>query len=317
MTTVATSVSAVDSTTTVAPEGAVGSARRDTISGILMSVPALLLLLAFVIVPFLMAIYLSFTNTKLGSARAPEFVGFQWYSRLATDPTFWRGLLNNALFALVVVPVQTAMALGLALMLNRPLRGMAGFRTFFFMPVVFPMALVAVIWKLIYSRGEDGLLNSALHAVSFGHIGAQDWLGTSKWALLSIIVLSIWQGVGFQMVIILAGLQGIPGNLYEAASIDRASKWQQFRNITLPQLRNTLIFVIMVTTILSFRLFDQIYILTQGGPQDSTTTVMFQAVTTAFDKNNVGKASAITVIFFLIVLSLTLVQRRVLKEEAN
>lgn len=302
-------------------DGPVGSSRRDTRSGILMALPAVIGLILFVLIPFLLAIYLSTQNVKLNSPRPPKFVGLEQYQRILFDPqfapTFWRGLLNNAIFALVVVPVQTGIALGIALLLNRPLRGMGAFRTMFFMPVVFPMALVAVIWKLIYARGEDGLLNAAIHAMTFGSVGPQDWLGDSTWALLAIIVLSIWQGVGFQMVIILAALQGIPTTLYEAAAIDKASKWNQFRFITLPQLRNTLIFVVMVTSILAFRLFDQVYILTAGGPQNSTTTVMYQAVTTAFDQNNVGRASAITVVFFLIVLSLTLIQRRVLKEEVN
>ena len=117
------------------------------------------------------------------------------------------------------------------------------------------------------------------------------------------------------MVIILAGLQGIPRELYEAASLDRAGRWRQFRHVTLPGLRNTLVFVVLVTTILAFRLFDQIYIMTQGGPQQATTTVMYQAVTSAFDANNVGRASAVTVLFFLIVLAVALVQRRLLREE--
>lgn len=302
-------------------DGPVGSGKRDTRSGILMALPAVIGLIVFVVVPFIMAIWLSTQNVKLNSARPPDFVGLQQYQRILFDeqfaPTFWRSLLNNAIFALVVVPVQTALALAIALMLNRPLRGMGAFRTMFFMPVVFPMALVAVIWKLIYSRGEDGMLNAVLGLVSGGNIPPQDWLGDSKWALLAIIVLSIWQGVGFQMVIILAALQGIPSSLYEAAAIDKASSWQQFRYVTLPQLRNTLIFVVMVTSILAFRLFDQVYILTKGGPQNSTTTVMYQAVTTAFDNNNVGRASAITVVFFIIVLTLTLIQRRVLREEVD
>lgn len=302
-------------------DGPVGSSRRDTRSGILMALPAVIGLIVFVLIPFLLAIYLSTQNVKLNSPRPPKFVGLEQYQRILFDPqfapTFWRGVLNNAIFAMVVVPVQTAMALGIALLLNRPLRGMGAFRTLFFMPVVFPMALVAVIWKLIYDRGEDGLLNAALNTVSFGAVGPQDWLGDTKTALLSIIVLSIWQGVGFQMVIILAALQGIPSSLYEAAAIDKANSWKQFRYITLPQLRNTLIFVVMVTSILAFRLFDQVYILTSGGPQNSTTTVMYQAVDTAFDQNNVGRASAITVVFFLIVLTLTLVQRRVLREEVD
>jgi multiple sugar transport system permease protein len=291
------------------------AARNDTRTALLMIAPAIAGLVAFVVVPFLAAGWLSLHNIRLNSGRAPVWFGVEQYSRVLSDPAFYRSLLNNFIFAAVVVPLQTALALALAMLCNRKLRGMSVFRTCFFMPVVFPMALVAVIWKLIYARGELGLLNAALSAISFGQLGPFDWLGSSATAMIAIIILSIWQGVGFQMIILLAGLQSIPGELYEAARIDRANRWHLFRHITVPSMRNTLIFVVMVTTIFSFRLFDQVYILTQGGPQDATTTVMYQAVTSAFSENNVGRGAAITVIFFVIVLLITLVQRRLLKEE--
>lgn len=290
-------------------------ARQDTRVALIMVAPAVIGLVAFVLIPFLGAGYLSLFNIRLNSGRPPVFFGLEQYSRVLTDPIFYRGLLNNLVFAIVVVPVQTALALGLALLLNRPLRGMAVFRTFFFMPVVFPMALVVVIWKLIYSRDDLGMLNAVLHAISFGQVGPIDWIGSPTTALLSVIILSIWQGVGFQMIILLAGLQGISASLYEAAAIDKANRWNQFRHVTVPGLRNTLIFVVMVTTIFSFRLFDQVYILTQGGPDYATTTVMYQAVTTAFAENNVGRGAAITVVFFVIVLAITVVQRRLLRED--
>ncbi|GAA2156800.1 carbohydrate ABC transporter membrane protein 1 (CUT1 family) [Humibacillus xanthopallidus] len=292
-----------------------GRPRRDTRSALVMIAPAIIGLVAFVIVPFIAAGYLSLFNVRANSSRPPVWFGLEQYHRILTDPTFYRGLLNNFIFAAVVVPVQTLLALGLALLLNQSLRFMSVFRTFFFMPVVFPMALVAVIWKLIFSRDDLGMLNAFLHAISFGHIPPIDWLGSTTTALLSIIILSIWQGVGFQMIIILAGLQGISKSLYEAAQIDTANRWQQFLNITVPGLRNTLIFVVMVTTIFAFRLFDQVYILTQGGPQNATTTVMYQAVTSAFTENNVGRGAAITVVFFVIVLTITVVQRRLLRED--
>jgi multiple sugar transport system permease protein len=293
--------------------------RRDDRAAWAMFLPAAAGLLLFVVVPFVMAGWLSLHNVRLDSPTPPNWMGLEQYRRILLDPDFrgefYRGLLNNVVFAAVVVPVQTALALALALLLNRPLRGMPVFRTFFFMPVVFPMALVAVVWKVIYARGELGMLNAVIDTLSFGHLGPYDWLGDPGTALPAVIIMSIWQGAGLQMVILLAGLQGIPADLYEAASLDRAGRWLQFRHVTLPGLRNTLIFVVMVTTILAFRLFDQVYIMTQGGPQQATTTVMYQAVTTAFDANNVGRASAITVLFFLIVLAITLVQRRVLRED--
>ncbi|MEW2417870.1 sugar ABC transporter permease [Streptomyces sp. NPDC046866] len=284
-----------------------------------MSAPALGGLIAFVGVPFVYAVVLSFYNVRLGSPLPPRFFGIEQYRRLFTDPDvsgpFLRALLNNLTFTVVVVPVQTGLALALAILLNRKLKAIGVFRSLFFLPVVFPMALVAVIWRLILARSGDGLLNSALDAVSFGNWGAFDWLGDGLTAMASIIVLSIWQGVGFQMVILLAGLQQIPGELYEAAELDRASRWQQFRHVTLPGIRGTLAFVAMLTSVLSFRVFDQVYVLVKGGglDEDATRTVMYQAVTTAFDQNNIGQASAITVVFFLIVVALTLIQRRVVR----
>lgn len=289
---------------------------RDWVHGLLMSAPALGGLIAFVGVPFVYAVVLSFHNVLLGSPLPPRFFGLEQYRRIFTDPDlsgpFLRALLNNLTFAGAVVPLQTALALGLAILLNRKLKAIGVFRSMFFMPVVFPMALVAVIWRLILARSDQGMLNSALHAMSFGDWGAFDWLGNGATAMASIIVLSIWQGVGFQMVILLAGLQQIPGELYEAAQLDRATRWQQFRHVTLPGVRGTLVFVAMLTSVLSFRVFDQVYVLIKGGGlnEDATRTVMYQAVTTAFDQNNIGQASAITIVFFLIVVVLTLIQRR-------
>ena len=222
-----------------------------------MIAPAGIGLLIFVVVPFVIAAWLSLHNVRLDSPNPPSWFGLEQYRRILVDPAmrgeFYQGLKNNLVFAVVVVPLQTALALALALalLLNRPLKAMAFFRTFFFMPVVFPMALVAVVWKVIYSRGELGMLNSFLDFVSFGALGPYDWLGNPKTALLAIIIMSIWQGAGLQMVIILAGLQGISNDLYEAAILDRAGRWQQFLHVTFPGLRNTLIFVVMVTTILS------------------------------------------------------------------
>ncbi|WP_432133638.1 MULTISPECIES: carbohydrate ABC transporter permease [unclassified Streptomyces] len=294
---------------------------RDRLHGLLMAAPAVVGLLAFVGIPFGYAVVLSFYNVRLGSPLEPAFFGVEHYRRLFTDPDlsgpFLRALLNNLTFAAVVVPLQTALALGLAILLNRKLKAIGLFRSLFFMPVVFPMALVAVVWRLILARSDQGMLNSALDAVSFGNWGAFDWLGDGATAMASIIVLSVWQGVGFQMVILLAGLQQIPEELYEAAELDRASRWQRFRHVTLPGIRGTLVFVAMLTSVLSFRIFDQVYILIRGGGLDenATRTVMYQAVTTAFDQNNIGQASAITVVFFLIVLVLTIVQRRVVRPD--
>jgi multiple sugar transport system permease protein len=288
---------------------------RRALAAALMSAPALLGLLAFVALPFALALLLAFTNLRLGSPLPLEWVGLEQFRRIFTDPAFGRALLNNALFTLVVVPLQTILALGLALLLNRPLRGMALFRTLFFMPVVFPLSLVAVVWVLIFAPGPNGLLNALLHWLSLGAWSPRDFLHDPHWALPAIMLTSIWQGCGFQMVILLAGLQAIPDELYEAAAIDGAGRWQRFWHVTLPQLRNTLIFVVLVTTILAFRLFDQVQIMTQGGPHHATTTVMFEAVQAAFARQQVARGAAMTVVLFAVVLLVSWLQRRVARQE--
>ena len=289
--------------------------KDDTRAALLMAAPALAGLFLFVALPFALAVVLSFTNLRLGSPLPTEFLGFEQYKRILLDPSFRRALLNNCIFALVVVPVQTALALGLAMLLNRPLKGMALFRTLFFMPVVFPMSLVATIWILIYAPGANGMMNAMLEFITLTIWEPKDFLRDPWLALPSIMLLSIWQGVGFQMVIILAGLQSIPTVLYEAAAIDGTDRWNQFRYVTLPQLRNPLIFVMLITSILAFRLFDQVQIMTQGGPNDATTTVMYEAVKAAFEQQKMAKGAAMTVVFFLIVLGITTMQRVLVKEE--
>lgn len=297
------------------PRGRPRLQRGETLAGWAMAGPGLLGLLLFIALPFVLAVVLSFTNLRLGSPLPTRLVGIEQYRRILTDPSFQRALINNALFAVVVVPVQTTIALALALLLNRNVPGTSVFRTLLFLPVVFPMALVAVIWTLIYAPGPSGMMNAFLHAVTFGGFEPRDFLHDPHCALPAIMVLSIWQGAGFQMVILLAGLQGIPGVLYESASIDGAGRWRQLFHVTLPQLRNPLIFTGLVTTILAFRLFDQVQIMTRGGPNDATTTAMFEAVRAAFERQQVARASAMTVVFFVIVLTLTWLQRAVFREE--
>ena len=279
-------------------------------AGPLMALPAVALLLVFVALPFVLAVALSLTDLRLGSPLPVRFVGLQQYARVLGDPVFARAALNNLVFAAMVVPVQTGLALGLALLLNREMRGRALLRTLVFMPVVFPMALIAVVWQLLYAPG--GMVETVLF---FWRDAPVDVLHDPRLALPAIMALSVWQGVGFQMVVLLAGLQAIPESLYEAARIDRADAWARFRHVTLPQLRNPLVFTALVTTILALRVFDQVRILTRGGPLDSTTTVIHQAVITVFARLQVGQACAMIVLFFLAVLAVTLVQRRLVRQE--
>lgn len=289
--------------------------KQDTLVASIFSLPSLLGLFAFVLIPFGMAFFLSFTNLRLGSPLPLEFVGLTHYKRIFTDVAFLHALKNNTVFALFVVPVQTVLALMVALCINQPLRGMVFFRTLFFMPVVFPLSLISVVWILIFAPGTEGTLNSLLSWLSFDTWQPRDFLHDPNWALPAIAIVSIWQGVGFQMVILLAAMQAIPIGLYESARVDGAGCLQQFVHITLPQLRNALIFVILVTTILAFRLFDQVQIMTQGGPNNATTTVIYESVTAAFGSQQIARGAAMTTVFFIIVLFLTLLQRYILKQE--
>lgn len=283
----------------------------------LLVTPALVGLALFMVIPFLLAVGFSFTSLRLGSPLPAEFVGLSDYMHAFRDPGFVRGLANNAVFALVVVPVQTALGLSLALLLNRPLRGRVLFRTLFFMPVVFPLSLVAVVWVLIFAPGPGGLLNATLSTLTLGAWHARDFLNDSFWALPAIMLTSVWQGAGFQMVVLLAGLQSIPAQLYEAAAVDGAGRWHRFVHVTLPGLRNPLIFVVIVTTILSFRVFDQVRIMTRGGPQNASNTVIHEVVRNAFDQGNVAVGAAMSVVFFVVVLAVSLVQRRLLRQRGE
>ena len=291
------------------------------------------MLTLFLIVPFLMAFYFSFTDQRLvPNPNLPtEFVGLRNYQRLfalndfrtleeffqaVRENTFLRPLFNNFYFAIVVVPIQSALALGLAMLVNQKLQAMNLFRTIYFTPVATMMAVVAVIWVLLYT--PDGFINQFLKTISFGVLGGYNWLQDPNLAMPAVMILSIWQGVGFQMLIFLAGLQGIPGELYEAASIDGASPWRQFVSVTLPQLKNTLIFVVITTTIYAFQLFDQTQVISRSGggiPVDSIRTVVMRMVDQGFREQSVGSASAIAVIYFVIVLSISLLQRVVVREE--
>ena len=232
---------------------------------------------------------------------------------LASDVVFMKALVNTFLFVLVVAPVQSGIALGLALLINQKLRGISLFRAIYFMPVVVSIVVVSLLWRFIYSDGE-GLLNNVLGFFSFGLFEPHDWLGDTSTALPAIMAMSIWQGVGFHMVIWLAGLQTISPTLYEAAQIEGSSKWQTFRYVTWPGLRNTAVLILIVITMQAFALFAQIDIMTQGGPLDSTQVLVFQAVERGYGKQDISGGSAISVILFLIVLTISLIQRYLTRE---
>ena len=294
------------------------SNRHETLMAWLFAAPALILLLIFLVTPFCMALGLSFTDQRLvPNPNLPtSWIGFRNYMRMFDDPAFFRSVFNCFLFVAVVVPLQTAFALLLATLINRRIRFVNVFRTLYFSPVVITMVVVSIVWSFLYNPGQ-GFINEFLGWISFGLIEPQDWLNNPALAFPAIMLLSMWQGVGFQMVIFLAGLQEIPAELYKAAEVDGANKWQQFRHVTLPQLRNTMIFVLLATTILAFKLFTQVWVMQgpAGHPQGTTITMMVYTVAKGFKQGKIGYASAVTVVFFCIVLAVSILQRVFLKEE--
>jgi len=225
----------------------------------------------------------------------------------ATDPLFYRSLINTFLFALLVLPLQCGGALGLALLVNQRSAGRIFFRTVYFAPVVTSMVVASIVWSFMLNT-DRGMINELLRVVTGDPNVGPDWLGESRYALPAIAVMSAWQGAGFQMLVFLAGLQSISPELYEAATLMGANAWQRFVHVTLPGLRNTIVFVIVSTLLLAFGLFTQVDVMTQGGPLDSTTTVVYHAVRTGFRQQDIGYGSTIAMVFFGIVLLVSVLQ---------
>ncbi|TPG20133.1 sugar ABC transporter permease [Sphingomonas koreensis] len=227
---------------------------------------------------------------------------------VAKDPAFLRALGNTFLFAVMVVPLQCLIALGLALLVNAGLRGQTIFRAIYFSPVVMSMVVVSIVWVFLFDK-DLGLFNKLLSLASFGAAPKVDWLGDPATAMPAIAIMSAWQGAGFQMLIFLAGLQGISQELYDAATIDGASAWQRFRHVTLPGLRQTIAFVLIVTTIAALGLFTQVDVMTQGGPQAATATVMFHAIQRGVREEDIAYGSTVSVVYFALIAGLIVIQQ--------
>lgn len=288
--------------------------RKEARTAWLMSSPALLLLALFLGIPILLTFVLSFTNTRLVSPNPPRFVGLNNFVRaFAHDPTFVRSLTNTAFFALIVVPCQSALALALAILVNAKVKGVTAFRTMIFMPVVTSMVVVSILWSFFYE--ENGLFNSMLNTLTGGGWTAVAWLNNPGTAMPAVIVLSIWQAVGLHMIIWLSGLQGIDPALYEAADLDGVNGWQRFRYVTWPGLHSTMVFILVTITIAALGLFVQVDVMTSGGPQDATSTLVYHAVRKGYREQDMGYGSAISLIFFVAVLLISLIQRRLTREK--
>jgi multiple sugar transport system permease protein len=271
------------------------------------------LLIVFFFVPVILCFILAFTNARLIAPEPAHFAGIDNFSRLFTDPVFWASLRNTFYFAIIVVPLQSGFALLLALLINVQMRGVNFFRTMYFIPVVTSIVVVSILWRFMYQ--PDGLVNSLLQAVTFNVIQGTDWLNNTASAMPAIMFMSIWQAVGFHMVIWLSGLQTIPEERYEAAELDGADTWQKFRYVTWPGLRATRTFILVTITIAALSLFAQINVMTSGGPLNATTTMVFQAVRTGYQQQQTAYASAISLVFFVLVLAVSLVQRYLTRDK--
>ena len=295
-----------------ASSGSRSARRHEGRTAVWMVAPAVVLLVLFIVVPVVLAFVLAFTNARLISPRPATFVGLHNFATLWGDPLFWASLRNTFYFAIVVVPVQAGLALVLALLVNAKVRGTNFFRTVYFVPVVTSMVVVSLLWRFLYQK--DGLLNALISVVHPGYVPI-DWLNDTRTAMPAIIVMSIWQAVGFHMIIWLSGLQTIPAELYEAGDLDGAVGWKRFRYITWPSLLATRTFILITITIAALSLFTQINVMTQGGPLDSTTTVVYMAVRTGYQQLATGYASAISLVFFVLVLIVSGVQRFLTREK--
>ncbi|PCC30860.1 carbohydrate ABC transporter permease [Brachybacterium alimentarium] len=274
-------------------------------AGMLLVAPAALYVLVFQIVPVVYGLILSFTEYTPLQRGAPTFVGLQNYAALVGDADFRGALWVTARYTLQVLPVTIAIALVLALLANRSFRGVGIFRSALYVPHIVSLTAVSMIWLWMYS--QNGLINDILGTFN---LSPQHWLNEPSSALNGVSVMRIWKALGSNMVLLLAGLQTIPKNLYEAASIDGAGRWHLFRHVTLPGLRPMLIYVIATDIIYLSQSFAEIFVLTSGGPLRSTTTVNYLIYTEAFEYSNMGSASAMAFVLFAFIAALTLIALR-------
>jgi ABC-type sugar transport system permease subunit len=263
--------------------------------------------IAFLLIPMITSFWWSFN--EYSGLQPPTFVGLQNYIKLLTkDPIFLKALRNTTVFVILGMGIGPTLGVITALMLNQKIRFQSLFRTAYFLPVMTSLVVVATLWRLLYNR--NGLLNIMLGAVGLGPIG---WLSDPHWTLFSIAIASIWQGFGFETVVVLAALQAIPQELYEAATVDGANAWQRFWNVTFPALRPVLLFIYIYGIIGSYQVFDQVFVMTSGGPVYSSTTLVYYLFT-KFQDLQLGYASAIAYILFVILVIFSFLQWRFFRE---
>ncbi|MEZ4861493.1 MAG: sugar ABC transporter permease [Caldilineaceae bacterium] len=269
--------------------------------------PNLIMFLIFNLFIWGFLVYLSFQSWDLIGSRS--FAGLDNYHRLFQDPIFFKALRNTTQYTVMFVLPVSIISLGLALLVNQPLRGMYFFRAAYYLPVVTSIAVLAMIWRFVLIPREEGPLNYLIGLVG---IPPQEWLLSLTLAMPSVVGMQIWSTMGYYMILWLAGLQNVPEELYDAAKIDGAGNWALFRYITLPMLKGTTIFIIMIATIGAFQMFGAVYILTGGGPVQATTTVVYYVWQSAFSRYRMGYAAAMSLVLFGVIFLVALVQRKYL-----
>ncbi len=280
--------------------------RRDFWDSLCFLSPSLIVFFVFIFLPIAIAFYLSMMKWDLLSADK-QFVGLTNYIYYLKDPVFYKVLLNTLYYAAAHIPLDLVFSLSLALILNKKLKGLSFYRTVYFIPIISSMVAVSAVWIWIYEPESGGLANYFLSLLGISPLG---WLNDPKWAMPAIIIMSVWKGLGYNIIIFLAGLQNIPDSYYEAARVDGANAWQQFRNVTLPLLSPITYFVVLMGIINSFKVFTQIEVMTpEGGPLNSTSVLVFYLYQEAFHKYRFGRASALAFILFIIVIAITMIQR--------
>jgi len=294
----------------------VGRSRlRETLVAWSFALPFLILFVVFMAGPILVALITSFTDLRVTDLRSPlsvEFVGFENYLAVLGDQLFQKAAANTAAFVLVGIPLAMTLGLLAAVGLNQGVvKFRAAFRVGYYMPVVTSIVAVAVIWRLLLGS-ETGLVNGLLSTVG---VDGPGWLTDKRFALWSLTAMAAWRSLGFLMVIFLAGLQSIPQDLYEAAEVDGANRWQRFRSITLPLLRPTMLFAAVITSIGYLQFFEEPYVMTQGGPLDSTLSIAFHAYN-QFSFGNYGFTAAISYLLFIAIALLALFMFRLFRSES-
>jgi multiple sugar transport system permease protein len=280
--------------------------KHDIPYAILFLAPSLLGLIVFTLIPILASLGLSFTDWNLLSS--PKFVGLQNFKDIFADGVLWISLTNTLKYAAMIIPGSTALALALALFINREFRGIKLIRLFFMLPGVASLVAIAMVWRWLYND-QFGLFNSGLRAIGLSPIG---WLTTGQWVLPAIVLMLLWSGMGFDAIIYLAALRNIPRHLYEAADLDGANSWQKFWKITFPLLTPIHFYNLIIGLIGSFQVFDVIYVMTEGGPGFSSRVFAYHLFLQAFRRFRMGYASAMAWFLFLIIFVLTLIQWRIL-----